>query len=163
MLEFSYARFDMVRRRDRRCVQVVEGEASEVRFSDASGDWDLPLEVVVGDGSARQFADATRPLTEYTFRHDSLRVRLQPKPGQGVSYPAEPTVLLRGNQDRRAIIRDVSPGKYRMKVYAPRAGEDLDMGRIPVFEADIEVKPDRPPVRVELARGPFSEGCLPGP
>jgi hypothetical protein len=60
------------------------------------------------------------------------------------------------------VIRDVSPGKYRLAVYAPRAGGDLDMGRIPAYEGDIVVKPNGPPVRVELGAGAILGQMPPG-
>jgi hypothetical protein len=158
---FTYAPFDVVYE-DHRAVQVVEGQATEVRFFDTSGDWDLPLEIVIGDGSERQFVNATRSLSQYSHRKNYLSTRLESEPGQRVSYPAEERVSISGFQDRRTAIRDVSPGKYRLAVYAPSDRDHLYVGRFPAYEADIDVKPKGPPIRVELGAGAIAGQMPPG-
>jgi hypothetical protein len=147
---------DIVRTRTR-AAQVVEGQATEVRFFDSSGEWDLPLEFVV-DGSEKQFQSGTgRGPSPSSKSHpqdkpEPLRftVRLEAKPGQRLSYPPEEEVSIPGFNNRRTVVHDVSPGKYRLVVFHRDDAIRYRASGVPAFEADIDFKSQGPPIRVNL-------------
>jgi len=102
-----------------RNANVLEGKTTEVRFFDTSGDWEVPFEFLVGDGSPAHFSSGTgmgakRKVANVTSRAPMLEVELKPKEDTPVSFCASDWEEL--DEKNPILLRDVCPGKYRLVV-----------------------------------------------
>ncbi|MCX6879655.1 MAG: carboxypeptidase-like regulatory domain-containing protein, partial [Verrucomicrobia bacterium] len=151
-VEFSYMlSSDCVDTYGRTAV-VAEGRATEVRFFDPKQAWDLPLQVVVGDGSESQFGTGTgmaaaRKVENVTTRKPMFLVELEPEPGQAVSFPRPDWYEVEGFRETPIAVPDVHPGKYRLRLSDFQGS--IGMKGL-VYEAPIEV-PAKSPIRIPLA------------
>ena len=132
--------------------QVAAGKTTEVHTFRRGEDSQLALSILVGDGSQEQFElggfKATRH-PEFAFWNLDAPFLLE------ISSPANlPSCFSwprsRGNiSDRdRMVVRDVSPGKYHVRLLAEDLNSQLD-GNL-LYEADLSVAPGSQPVKVAL-------------
>ncbi|HUT12662.1 MAG TPA: carboxypeptidase-like regulatory domain-containing protein, partial [Thermoguttaceae bacterium] len=131
---------------------VTEGGTTEVRFFDPKNAWDLPLQVVVGDGSEGQFGTGTgmaaaQKVENVTTRNPMFLVELEPEPGQTVSFPRPDWYEVEGFRGTRIDVPDVHPGKYRLRLSDFQGSSGM---KGIVYETPIEV-PAKSPVRIPLA------------
>jgi hypothetical protein len=151
-VEFSYMlSSDCVDTYGRTAV-VAEGLTTEVRFFDPQQAWDLPLQVVVGDGSEGQFNTGTgmagtRKVENVTTRNPMFLVELEPEPGQPVSFPRPDWYEVAGFRGTLIGVPDVHPGKYRLRL-SDFQGSICMKGL--VYETPIEV-PAKSPIHIPLA------------
>jgi len=160
-----------------RSVRVLEGKSTEVRFGDPAGDWNLPLDVVIGDGSARQlrvggglgpnpwerpFPQAALPPADLvrkavlvslqTGRPEKLRfvVQLEPLGDGPMSGPMTDEYGVEATLPLQVVVPDLHPGKYRLRVW-DGAGDQS-----PAFETEVESRG-----RTDGARAESDSGNLP--
>jgi beta-lactamase regulating signal transducer with metallopeptidase domain len=151
-VEFSYMlSSDCVGTHGRTAV-VTEGGTTEIRFFDPKKAWDLPLQVVVGDGSEGQFGTGTGmaaalKVENVTTRNPMFLVELEPEPGQAVSFPRPDWYEVEGFRGTRIAVPDVHPGKYRLRLSDFQGSIGM---KGMVYEAAIEV-PAKSPIRIPLA------------
>jgi len=106
-----------------RNIQVQPGATTEVRFS-FGGDtrWNLPIDIIVGDGSQAQFLTGTgmgakRKVRNVTTLTPAFRFEFEPEPGQSVSWPDEWVWnSIESSESNRITLRDVHPGRYRLQI-----------------------------------------------
>jgi len=144
-----------------RYVQVLPGGETEVRFFDPKGSWRLPVQFVLGDGSQAAFRSGTgigakRRVENVTSRDPMLRVALEPKPGQAVSWPETDWEDLDG-KNPQIVLPDVHPGRYRLRVDDWQGSTGL---RLNLYETDVDVQPGGPPIRIPLG-GSSITGLVP--
>lgn len=140
-----------------RSARVVEDHETELRFFDTSGNWEVPLQFLVGDGSAGQFSSgsgmgADRKVNNVTTRDPMFRVELIPDDSQPASYCAADWEEL--DKNKQIILHDVQPGRYRLLI------NDWLMSigfRETLYEARVEIKPKSAPIRI-----PLGAGCITG-
>jgi len=134
-----------------RAAAIEEGRTTEVRFFDPKHTWDLPLEIVVGDGSPCQFGTGTgmaakRKAENVTWRNPEFHIDLEPEPGHAVSVPSPDWHQIEGAANSRIVLPDVHPGKYRLRLNDFQGSIGLVS---PLYEAAVEARPGQP-VRVPL-------------
>jgi len=177
-ISFSFNHSSDVRDAFTRVAEVVEGQSTEVRFFDPGGDWSLPLEFIVGDGSQAQFRngaglvpkkraaakppDATKlkgPAAIEAWlgfrggdyvRQPMLFVELLARPGEPSSFPNADWRDPAARPAARITVPDVHPGKYRLRIgdWQGSIGSYST-----VWENDIETRPGTAAIRIPLPAG----------
>ena len=135
---------------DVRLVRVAQGATTEVRFADPNREWDLPVCIIVGDGSRAHWESGTACGSDFAFENSDERDPV-------MELSLEPTTetrcsFLERQSDRvsRAtewVIPDVHPGRYRLGVALGWRKDDL------CWQQDIEARPNREPVKISLDAG----------
>ena len=135
---------------------VLEGKATEVRFFDTSGDWEVACNVVVGDGSPAHFLSGTGGGAERKVENVSIPpafvVELVPKADVPASFCASHWEKL--DEKKQIYLRDVHPGKYRLLVGDRLMGQWLPNV---FYEKDIEIGPRGTKLTI-----PLGAGCITG-
>lgn len=129
---------------------VLEGRTTQVRFFDVTDEWEMAFRFQVGDGSPGHFSSgsgfgARRKVRGFTDGELGFRIELHPLDRRPVSFEVADRKPL--NSNREVVLRDVHPGRYRVKVHDWRGPETV------IYETVIVAKPGRTLWTVRLGAG----------
>ena len=132
-----------------RYAKVAAGQATEVRFFEPTGEWDVPLRIKVGDSSNAHWASGGAENSKYQREKEKdatlrMRFRLEPISTGLISYPASEELEV--SPVAEPVLHDVREGMYRLIV------EDEE-GRDVWGEQEIDVHANNGPVDVRLGAG----------
>ncbi len=132
---------------------VLEGRTTQVRFFDITDEWETAFRFQIGDGSPDHFSSgsgfgARRKVQRVTNRELEFRIELQPLDRQPISFEVADREPL--NSNREVVLRDVHPGRYRVKVYDWLSSQGLETV---IYETIIVAKPGRTLWTVRLGAG----------
>ncbi len=172
-VRFRYHVFDVIESVTFSAI-VVEGQTTQVGVLDPKPRGKFTLRFAIGDGSEAQYKSGTGlgaarkvdnvTIASHLFAHvDKSReasfaprfwFELRPLSKGSLAFPQPDWIDLDG--ERKIVLADVGPGKYRLRVF-----DWLGEGRLyggPLFDQEVDVPPgDRGEVRV-----PLGGGCITG-
>lgn len=140
-----------------RVAKVFEGRRTEVRFFDPGGEWDMPVQVTVGDGSPEQLrsgaAATTQEAADWPLSDaPDVELRVTPLDDDTLSYPVNEYIDLAVR--RRQFVPDVAPGKYSLRVVHGRDDRVL-------YKTEIDFTPGMPPILIQLPSGSVTGRVVP--